>query len=128
MKTLKLILASFLISFGVNAQKVNTQKLNAKRVDRSNLSPEQKAKMQTEKMKTELNLSPEQYDQAYQINLGIVQKNQALKDQKMTVEERENAVKRNNEARIAMIKEVLTPDQFTKMQERLKEGKAAEKE
>jgi Spy/CpxP family protein refolding chaperone len=78
MKTLKLILASLLISFGVNAQKVNTQKLNAKKIERKDLTPEQKAKMQTEKMKTELNLTNEQYDRAYQINLGIIQKNKSL--------------------------------------------------
>lgn len=123
MKALKLILASVLISFGVNAQKANVNK-----VEKKEIAPEQKAKMQTEKMKSELNLSNEQYDKAYQINLGIVQKNQALKEQKMTTEERKNAVKMNNEARMAMFKDVLTTEQYTKMEEKIKEAKAAEKE
>ena len=121
MKALKLILASVLISFGVNAQKANVKK-----VDKKELAPEQKAKMQTEKMKSELNLSNEQYDQAYQINLGIVQKNQALQEQKMTTEERKNAVRMNHEARMSMLKSVLTAEQYTKIQEKLREGKPAE--
>lgn len=128
MKTLKLILASLLISFGVNAQKVNAQKVGAKKIERKDLTPEQKAKMQTEKMKNELNLTSEQYDRAYQINLGIIQKNKSLEEQKMTTEERKNAVKMNNEARMAMLKDVLTAEQYSKMQEKIKEAKAAEKE
>ena len=123
MKSLKLIFASLIISFGVNAQNANQKKM-----DRNYMSPEQKAKLQTEKMKTELNLSNEQYDKAYQINMGIVQKNKSLEDQKMTTDERENAVKQNNEARIFMLKEVLTTEQFVKMQENLKENKQADKE
>ena len=123
MKSLKLIFASLIISFGVNAQKATHKKM-----DRNYLSPEQKAKFQTEKMKTELNLSNEQYDKAYQINMGIVQKNKSLEDQKMTTYERENAVKQNKEARILMLKEVLSAEQFNKMQENLKENKQADKE
>ena len=123
MKSLKLIFASLIISFGVNAQKATQKKM-----DRNYLSPEQKAKFQTEKMKTELNLSNEQYDKAYQINMGIVQKNKSLEDQKMTTYERENAVKQNKEARILMLKEVLSAEQFKKMQEKLKENKQADQE
>jgi hypothetical protein len=121
MKALKLILASVLISFGVNAQKSNVKK-----VEKKEIAPEQRAKMQTEKMKSELNLSNEQYDKAYQINLGIVQKNQALQEQKMTTEERKNAIRMNHEARMSMLKNVLTAEQYTKMQEKLREGKPAE--
>lgn len=121
MKALKLILASVLISFGVNAQKANVKK-----VEKKEIAPEQRAKMQTEKMKSELNLSNEQYDKAYQINLGIVQKNQALQEQKMTTEERKNAIRMNHEARMSMLKSVLTAEQYTKMQEKLREGKPAE--
>ena len=123
MKSLKLIFASLIISFGVNAQNANQKKM-----DRNYMSPEQKAKLQTEKMKTELNLSNEQYDKAYQINMGIVQKNKSLEDQKMTTYERENAVKQNKEARILINKEVLSAEQFKKMQEKLKENKQADKE
>ena len=121
MKALKLILASVLISFGVNAQKSNVKK-----VEKKEIAPEQRAKMQTEKMKSELNLSNEQYDKAYQINLGIVQKNQALQEQKMTTDERKNAIRMNHEARMSMLKNVLTAEQYTKMQEKLREGKPAD--
>jgi hypothetical protein len=120
MKTLKLILASVLISFGANAQKANVEK-----VEKKEIAPEQRAKTQTEKMKSELNLSNEQYDKAYQINLGIVQKNQALQEQKFeTEEERRSAIRMNNEARMSMLKNVLTEEQYTKMKEKLREGKS----
>ncbi len=122
MKELKLILASIIISFGVNAQ--NTE---YKKVGKKELAPEQRAKIQTEKMKSELNLSNEQFDKAYQINLGIVQKNQALQTQEFkNEEERKNAIRMNHEARMSMLKDVLTAEQYTKMQEKLREGKPAE--
>jgi protein CpxP len=124
MKTLKLIFASLIISFGVNAQTGKMTKLEAGQKK----TPEERAKFQTENMKKELSLTNDQYDKAYQINLGIVQKNQALQDQKMTAEERRNAVKSNNEARMSMLKEVLTAEQYLKMQEKLKERKSPEKE
>jgi protein CpxP len=124
MKTLKLIFASLFISFGLNAQ---TGKIsNSASVKEKN--PEQIAKSQTEKMKTELNLTNDQYDKAYQINLGIVQKNNALQGYQMTTEERKNAFKQNNQARIAMLKEILTEEQFNKMQEKIKEKKSSIKQ
>lgn len=123
MKTLKLIIASLIISFSVNAQKANVKKIEQKE-----LLPEQKAKFQTEKMKSELNLSNEQYDKAYQINLGIVQKNQSLTSQGLTDAERDKAVALNHEARMAMLKNVLTAEQFTKMVEKIKQNKGIEKE
>jgi hypothetical protein len=124
MKTLKLILASVVVSFGVNAQSVKMTRLEAGKQK----SPEERAKFQTEKMRTELNLSNEQSDKAYQINLGIIQKNYALQEQKMTTEERRNAVKSNNEVRISMLKEVLSAEQYSKMQEKLNERKSSEKQ
>ena len=124
MKTLKLIFASLIVSFGVNAQTGKMTKLQANK----KMTTEERAKFQTESMKTELNLTNEQYEKAYTINLGIVQKNKALQEQKMTTEERQNAVKQNNEARMTMLKEVLSAEQFSKLQEKLKEKKTAEKE
>ena len=121
MKALKLILASLIISFGVNAQKANLKKMN-----RNEKSPDQRAKIQTERMKTELNLTNDQYEKAYQINLGIIKKNRSLQDQKMTTDERNAAVKQNNAARKEMLKNILTSEQYSKMEEKLKERKAAE--
>jgi hypothetical protein len=111
MKALKLILASLIISFGVNAQKANLKKM-----DRNEKSPDQRAKIQTERMKTELNLTNEQYEKTYEINLGIIKKNRALQDQKMTTDERNAAVKQNNAARKEMLKNVLTSEQYSKME------------
>jgi Spy/CpxP family protein refolding chaperone len=119
MKALKLILASLIISFGVNAQKANLKKM-----DRNEKSPDQRAKIQTERMKTELNLTNEQYEKTYEINLGIIKKNRALQDQKMTTDERNAAVKQNNAARKEMLKNVLTSEQYSKMEEKLKERKS----
>jgi hypothetical protein len=124
MKTLKLIFASLIISFGVNAQSGKMTKLEANK----KMTTEERAKFQTESMKTELNLTNDQYDKAYAINLGIIQKNKALQEQKMTTEERKNAVKQNNDARMLMLKEVLSADQFSKLQEKLKERKSPDKE
>ena len=124
MKTIKLIIASIIVSFGVNAQTGKMTKLESSKVK----TPEERAKVQTDRMKSELTLTNDQYEKAYQINLGIIQKNKGLQEQKMTAEERRNAVKQNNEARMAMLKDVLTADQYTKLQEKLKERKSAEKE
>jgi outer membrane PBP1 activator LpoA protein len=124
MKTLKLILASLVISFSVNAQAVRDTKHETEK----RRTPDERAKFQTEKMKNQLSLTNEQYEKAYQINLGIIQKNQALQEQKMTTEERRIAVKQNNEARMAMFKNVLTAEQFLKMQEKVKEKKSTNKD
>jgi hypothetical protein len=124
MKTIKLIIASIIVSFGVNAQTGKMTKLESSKAK----TPEERAKVQTDRMKSELTLTNDQYEKAYQINLGIIQKNKGLQEQKMTAEERRNAVKQNNEARMAMLKDVLTADQYTKLQEKLKERKSAEKE
>ncbi len=124
MKTIKLIIASIIVSFGVNAQTGKMTKLQSSKAK----TPEERAKVQTDRMKSELTLTNDQYEKAYQINLGIIQKNKGLQEQKMTAEERRNAVKQNNEARMSMLKDVLTADQYTKLQEKLKERKSAEKE
>ena len=124
MKTIKLIIASIIVSFGVNAQTGKMTKLESSKAK----TPEERAKVQTDRMKSELTLTNDQYEKAYQINLGIIQKNKGLQEQKLTAEERRNAVKQNNEARMTMLKDVLTADQYTKLQEKLKERKSAEKE
>jgi hypothetical protein len=122
MKTLKLIFASLIISFGVNAQTGKMTKLE--KVEKKGF--EERAKIQTDIMKKELDITSEQYEKAYQINVGINQKNDALREQKITEKERKEAVKSNNEARIAMLKEILTDKQYATMLEKLKEEKYKE--
>ncbi len=122
MKTLKLIFASLIISFSVNAQTGKMTKLE--KVEKKGF--EERAKIQTDIMKKELDITSEQYEKAYQINVGINQKNDALREQKITEKERKEAVKSNNEARIAMLKEILTDKQYATMLEKLKEEKYKE--
>lgn len=106
MKSIKILLASLLISAGAFGQ-VKT--------------PEERAKNQTDKMKTELGLTDAQYDQVYNINLGIDQKNEGVRNSTMSEEEKKKSLKMNNEARESMLKEALTPEQFTKLQEKKEE-------
>ena len=102
MKTVKILLASLIISASAFSQTTKT--------------PEERAKHQTEKMKTELGLTADQEQKVYNINLGIDQKNEGVKTSTMTEEEKRKGLKYNNEARETMLKEVLTADQFTKFQ------------
>jgi Spy/CpxP family protein refolding chaperone len=102
MKTVKILLASLLISASAFSQTTKT--------------PEERAKHQTEKMKNELGLTADQEQKVYTINLGIDQKNEGVKTSTMTEEEKKKSLKYNNQARETMLKEVLTADQFTKFQ------------
>jgi hypothetical protein len=102
MKTVKILLASLLISASAFSQTTKT--------------PEERAKHQTEKMKTELGLTADQEEKVYIINLGIDQKNEGVRTSTMTEEEKKKGLKYNNEARETMLKEVLTADQYTKFQ------------
>ncbi len=123
MKTIKILFAALIISTGVNAQTkdaAQTETVQKK-------TPEERAKFQTEKMTTELNLSDDQISRVYEINLGIDKKNEGLKEVKMTEEDRKKSIAQNNEARKAMLKEVLTADQFTKLEQKQMEMKSVKK-
>lgn len=83
----------------------------------SQKTADEKATEQTNKMKTELNLTPEQTPKVQEINLGIIQKNQAVQSNTtMTEDEKKAIMKSNNEARMAMLKNVLTSEQYTKLE------------
>jgi periplasmic protein CpxP/Spy len=111
MKSIKILIASLLLSTSLMAQK----------------SPEERAAMQTEKMTTELSLTPDQKEKILQINLGIVQKNDGVRNSEMSEEEKKKSLKMNNDARETMFKEVLTPEQFTIYQFRKEEMKTTQK-
>lgn len=123
MKTIKFLFAALIISSGVNAQTKEANQTEA--VQKK--TPEERAKAQTEKMKTELALTDDQVSKVYEINLGIDNKNEGLRDAKMTEDERRYSIQRNNEARKAMLKEVLTPEQYTKMEQKLEERRPVKK-
>ena len=102
MKSFKILLASLLISTSVFSQTEKT--------------PEERAAVQTEKMTKELSLTADQVEKVKTINYGIVQKNEGVKTSAMTGEEKKAAHKSNEEARDAMLKDVLTAEQFQKYQ------------
>jgi hypothetical protein len=78
---------------------------------------EEKASAQTTKMKTELNLTDEQVPKVKEINLGIIQKNESImSNATMSDSEKRGIVQSNNEARKAMLKNVLTSEQYTKLE------------
>jgi predicted Fe-S protein YdhL (DUF1289 family) len=68
-------------------------------------------------MKTELNLTNEQVPKVKEINLGIIQKNEnIMNNATMSDTEKREIIKSNNEARKAMLKNVLTSEQYTKLE------------
>ncbi|MEN9699941.1 MAG: hypothetical protein RLZZ301_1139 [Bacteroidota bacterium] len=110
MKKLKIALLGLLMSTSVFAQTASTGKN-----DKDAKSPEDRAKFQTEKMAAELQLSDSQKEQVYTINLGIAQKNEGIRTSTFSEEEKKNIIKSNNQARIEMLKNVLTAAQFEKL-------------
>jgi len=100
MKSIKIILASLLISASSFAQTAK--------------SPEQRATEQTEKMKSELGLTVDQAARVKEVNLGIVNKNDGVRNSTMTEAQKQESIKYNEEARDNMMKEILTSEQFEK--------------
>ena len=90
-------------------------------------NPEEKAKMISDKMKTELTLSDEQYQKIQAINLDFVTKKSEIKkegEDKAAWEEKMKPVK---EEYARALKDVLTPEQFTKYESMKKDMKTKEK-
>jgi hypothetical protein len=78
---------------------------------------EEKATAQTTKMKTELGLSDDQTTRVNEINLGIIQKNEGVMNNASFSETQKNEmIKSNNDARMSMLKNVLTSEQYTKLE------------
>ena len=85
---------------------------------------EERATNQTMRMKTELSLSDDQAAKVKEINLGIIQKNEGISaNTAMSETEKNTIVKSNNDARMAMLKNVLTSEQFTKLELTIAEKK-----
>ena len=85
---------------------------------------EERATNQTMRMKTELSLTDDQVVKVKEINLGIIQKNQGIMANTTMSETEKNAiVKSNNDARMAMLKNVLTSEQYTKLELAIAEKK-----
>lgn len=92
---------------------------------------EQRATHITEKMTAKLGLDAAQKAKIYDINLGIAQKNDALRQNtSLTQEQKIAQLKENQDARKAQYKEVLSADQYAKYEawEKEKQAKRAERQ
>jgi hypothetical protein len=95
-------------------------------------TPEERAAKLTENMVTQLSLNETQIEQVTQINLGVAQKNEAIKnDMNMSQELKAASIQGNNDTRRAYFKLILTEEQYNQyieMEESSKEVKKAKRE
>ena len=91
-------------------------------------TPEERATNQTNRMKTELNLTDDQYTKVYDINLGIIMKNDGIKASTFSEEVKKEVLKSNQQARKSMLKDVLTAAQYEKLETKVKEIKKKKRE
>ena len=89
---------------------------------------EERATNQTNRMKTELNLSDDQYTKVYDINLGIIMKNDGIKTSTFSEEVKKEVLQSNQQARKSMLKDVLTAAQYEKLETEVKEIKKKKRE
>lgn len=111
----------FLLSIGFMFTAVSFAQAPAKSTPKEHQSPEQRAKFLTEKMVAELQLTDIQKEQVYTINLGIAQKNDGILTSNFTEEQKKEIIRSNQEARIEMLKNVLTAAQFEELRKEMKE-------
>lgn len=109
MKAITILCFSFFLGMTAFAQTAQT--------------PEQNAQNLTKSQTTLLNLTPEQQEQVYTIHLGIAQKNQGILATNYTEEQKKAIIKSNEDARMLMLKNILTAEQFSKLEISLKEEK-----
>lgn len=91
-------------------------------------TPEERATIQTNRMKTELNLTDDQYSKVYEINLGIILKNDGIKNSTFSEEVKKEVLQSNQQARKSMLKDVLTAAQYEKLETKVKEIKKKKRE
>ncbi|MBI1837945.1 MAG: hypothetical protein HYR91_11845 [Flavobacteriia bacterium] len=77
---------------------------------------QERAKANTEKLNYELGLTPEQKVKVQAVNEGIAYKNDEIrKNPNMSAEQKEAAIKGNNQARLTHLKSILTEEQYNKL-------------
>jgi Spy/CpxP family protein refolding chaperone len=111
---------SFLFTLSLFATSLTFAQASSKDL-KDEKSPEDRAKFLTEKMAAELQLTAAQKEQVYTINLGIAQKNQGILNSDFSEEQKKEIIRSNQEARIEMLKNVLTAAQFEELKKELKE-------
>lgn len=95
------------------------------------MTPEQRAQNLTTKMTKQLALNDDQAMRISEINQGIAQKNESIRnDANMSKEQKKEIMQSNHDARMSMYKNVLTAEQYAKCEQLEKERmdrKAAKK-
>ena len=102
MKAIKILCFSFFLGLTAVAQQAQT--------------PEQTAQALTQSQTTMLKLTAAQQEQVYTIHLGIAQKNQGILMSNYSQEQKKSIIKSNEEAKKAMLKDILTAEQFAKLE------------
>ena len=142
MKELKKVVLGIVLisSFSVNAQDTKQSRINSREVKSTELKEntlrkekvnfKELSKITTKKLAKDLRLSKEQIELVKEIEFGIIQKNQSIRDNReLTVEEKQTYLKNNNQKRSDMIARLLTPEQAKRFQNlELKEKKELELE
>lgn len=102
MKAIKILCFSFFLGLTAFAQQAQ--------------SPEQSAQALMQSQTTLLKLTPAQQEQVYAIHLGIAQKNEGIMMSNYSAEQKKEIIKSNESARMAMLKNILTAEQFAKLE------------
>jgi Spy/CpxP family protein refolding chaperone len=110
-----------LLSISLTLTALSFAQTSIKNTSKDRQSPEERAKFLTEQMAAELQLTEAQKEQVYTINLGIAQKNEGILTSNFTEEQKKEIIRSNQEARIEMLKNVLTAAQFEELRKELKE-------
>jgi hypothetical protein len=99
MKNLKITLGALLLSFSFNFAMAQ--------------SAGERATAQTTKMDLQLGLASDQKAKVEELNLMIINKNDAVQnDLNMSADVKKQAIKGNNEGRLNLLSEILTPEQY----------------
>lgn len=108
MKTLILALAVLVGGTAAAQQQRQEQK-------REHKTAEERATGLTQRMTTKLTLDETQKDKIHAVNLGIAQKNEAIRgNTSLSREQKMTQLKENQNARNAQYKEILTSEQYAK--------------
>jgi hypothetical protein len=102
MKAIKILCFSFFLGLTAVAQQAQT--------------PEQTAQTLTQSQTTLLKLTEAQQEQVYTIHLGVAQKNEGILMSNYSELQKKDIIKSNDEAKKAMLKNILTTEQFAKLE------------
>lgn len=92
------------------------------RAERKEMTPEERAAQLTERMNQVLALTEQQYTQVSQLNLGVEMKIEAIRNNsEMTPEQKKEFIQGNRKDQMAVLSNILTPEQFDKWKAEKKE-------